>query len=92
MPPDAHLFTDVNYLLSESVARRRQICKPANVGGGDYPSRSGPGDEPGGRIAAGDTAESRGRRRQASRAEMFRMSACMWERRPSQRHGLHTLT
>ena len=51
-------------LLSESVACRRQICRPANVGGGDHPGRGGSGDEPGGRIAARDTAESRGRRRE----------------------------
>ena len=70
-------------LLSESVACRRQICKPANVSGGDHPGRGGSGDEPGGRIAAGDTAELRGRRRQASRTEVFRMSACTRERRPS---------
>jgi len=35
----------------------------ANVGG-DLPGRGGSGDDPGGRIAVGEMAESRGMRRQ----------------------------
>jgi len=38
------------------------VPRQSQDGGGDHPSRGGSGNEPGGRIDAGDAAKSPGRR------------------------------